>query len=170
MTWFTDASKQYLLSTSSVTDTVRHWKYRGEYESWVPDLIEFIFWWSEASQSCLTLCDPITGACPGSSILGIFQARILEWVATCFSRGSSQPRDRTRVSCISGRRFTLWATREAHICCIHSSIYICQSQSPSSSLSPISPLVSKCLSSLCLYFCFANKLTYSIFLDSVYMH
>ena len=42
---------------------LRPWKYRGEYESWVPDLIEFIFWWSEVSQSCLILCDPMTGAC-----------------------------------------------------------------------------------------------------------
>ena len=42
---------------------------------------------------------------PGSSVHGIFQARILEWVAISFSRGSSQPRDRTQVSCIVGRRF-----------------------------------------------------------------
>ena len=46
--------------------------------------------------------------------MGILQARILEWVATPSSRGSSQPRDRTRVSCIAGRRFNLWAIREAH--------------------------------------------------------
>ena len=51
---------------------------------------------------------------PGSSVHGIFQARALEWVAISFSRGSSQPRDRTRVSHIAGRRFTVWATREAH--------------------------------------------------------
>ena len=50
---------------------------------------------------------------PGSSVHGIFQAWILEWVAISFSRGSSQPRDRTRVSCIVGKRFTIWATREA---------------------------------------------------------
>ena len=50
---------------------------------------------------------------PGSSVHGILQARILEWVAISFSRGSSQPRDRTRVSCIAGRFFfTSWATRE----------------------------------------------------------
>ena len=48
----------------------------------------------------------------GSSVHGIFQARIPEWVAISFFRGSSQPRDRTQVSCIVGRRFTLWATRE----------------------------------------------------------
>ena len=49
----------------------------------------------------------------GSSIHGIFQARILEWVAISFSRGSSWPRDRTRVSLIASRCFTIWATREA---------------------------------------------------------
>ena len=50
---------------------------------------------------------------PGSSIHGIFQARVLEWDAIFFSRGSSQPRDQTQVSHIAGRRFTIWATREA---------------------------------------------------------
>ena len=49
---------------------------------------------------------------PGSSLPGILQARVLEWVAISFSRGSSQPRDRTLVSRIPGRRFNLWATRE----------------------------------------------------------
>ena len=50
---------------------------------------------------------------PGFSVHGIFQARILEWVAISFSRGSSQPRDWTQVSLNASRRFTLWATREA---------------------------------------------------------
>ena len=50
---------------------------------------------------------------PGSSIHGIFQARILEWVAIPSSKGTSPPRDRTRVSCTAGRLFTVWATREA---------------------------------------------------------
>ena len=51
---------------------------------------------------------------PGSSVLGILQARILEWGAILFSRGSSKPRDQTHISCIAGRFFTIWATREAH--------------------------------------------------------
>ena len=50
---------------------------------------------------------------PGSSVHGILQARILEWRASPFFRGSSWPRDQTQVSCIAGRFFTLWATREA---------------------------------------------------------
>ena len=48
------------------------------------------------AQSCLTLCDPMDCSPPGSSVRGIFQARILEWVAMPFSRGSSQPRDLPR--------------------------------------------------------------------------
>ena len=65
--------------------------------------------------SCPTLYDPMYCSLPGSSIHGIFQARILEWVAISFSRGSPQPRDWTRVSCIAGRSFTIWATRELNI-------------------------------------------------------
>ena len=68
---------------------------------------------SEVAQLCPTLCNPVDCSLPGSSIHGILQARILEWVAISFSRGSSQPRDQTQVSCIAGRHFTLWATREA---------------------------------------------------------
>ena len=72
--------------------------------------------WSESefAQLCLTLCDPMDSSLPGSSVHGIFQARVLEWVTMSFSRGSSWPRDWTQVSCTAGRHFTLWATREAH--------------------------------------------------------
>ena len=63
--------------------------------------------------SCLTLCDPMDSSPPGSSAHGILQARILEWVAIPFFRGSSWPRDQTCISCIAGRFFTIWATREA---------------------------------------------------------
>ena len=68
---------------------------------------------SEVAQSCPTLCDPMDCSLPGSSLHGILQARVLEWVAIAFSRGSSWPRDRTWVSRIPGRRFNLWATRES---------------------------------------------------------
>ena len=68
--------------------------------------------WSEVAQLCLTLCDPMDCSPPGFSIHGIFQAWVLEWVATSFSRGSSLPRDWTQVS------------RVQHICmCIY--MYIC---------------------------------------------
>ena len=62
---------------------------------------------SKVAQSCSTLLDPIDCSLPGSSAYGIFQARVLESVAIFFSRGSSQPRDRTRVSHIVGRCFTI---------------------------------------------------------------
>ena len=68
---------------------------------------------SEVAQSCLTLCNPVDCSLPGSSVHGILQARILEWVDISFSRGSSRPRVRTQASCITGRFFTVWATREA---------------------------------------------------------
>ena len=67
----------------------------------------------ELSQSCPTLCNPMDYSLPGSSLHGILQARVLEWVAISFSRGSSQFRDQTGVSRIPGRHFNLWATREA---------------------------------------------------------
>ena len=62
--------------------------------------------WSEVTQSYLTLCDPMDCSLPGSSVHGIFQARVLEWVAIAFSRGSSQLRDWPCVSCTEGRFFT----------------------------------------------------------------
>ena len=72
---------------------------------------------SEVTQSCPTLSNPMDCSLPGSSVHGIIQARVLEWVATSYSRGSSPPRDWTQVSLVSHiavRRFTVWATREAH--------------------------------------------------------
>ena len=64
--------------------------------------------WTWRCLSCLTLCDPMD-----CTVCGILQARILEWVAFPFSRGSSQHRDRTQVSQIAGRFSTSWATRES---------------------------------------------------------
>ena len=65
----------------------------------------------KVTQSCLTLCESMD-----YTVHGVLQARILEWVAIPFSRGSSQPRDRTQGPRIAGRFFTSWATREA-LCC-----------------------------------------------------
>ena len=65
------------------------------------------------AQPCPSPCDPMDCSLPDSSVHKILQARILEWVAIPFSRGSSPARDRTQVSCISGRFLTSWATREA---------------------------------------------------------
>ena len=68
------------------------------------------------AKSCPTLSTP-----PGFSVHGILQARILEWISMPFSRESSQPRDGIQVSCIAGRFFAVWATREAiyRCVCIH---------------------------------------------------
>ena len=61
----------------------------------------------EVAQSCPTLCDPVDRNLLGFSVHGILQARILEWTAISFSRGSSQTRDQTQVSRIGGRHFNL---------------------------------------------------------------
>ena len=65
------------------------------------------------SQSCLTLCDPLAYSPPGSSVHGILQARILEWVAISFTRGSAWPRDGTHISCTGRWILNHWATRKA---------------------------------------------------------
>ena len=65
------------------------------------------------AQSYLALYDPMDCSLPGSSVPGILQARILEWVANPFSRGSSWPKDWTLISCFACRFFPIWATREA---------------------------------------------------------
>ena len=68
--------------------------------------------WKWKPLSRLTLCDPMD-----YTVHGILQARILEWVAFLFSRGSSQPRDRTQISHTAGRFFTSWATRGSPLPC-----------------------------------------------------
>ena len=62
------------------------------------------------TQSCLTFCDPMDWSWPVSSVHGIFQARIPEWVVIPFSRGSYKPRNQTQVSWVSYTFFTSWAT------------------------------------------------------------
>ena len=77
---------------------------------WIIGNITSILQWGKVkvTQSCPTLCDAMD-----YTVYGILQARTLEWFAFPFSRGFSQPRDRTGVSCIAGRSFTNWAIREA---------------------------------------------------------
>ena len=69
----------------------------------------------KVAQSCPTLCNPMDCSPPGSTVRGILQARVLEWVAIPFSRGSSETRDWTRGSCTIGRFLTVWAPRGAHL-------------------------------------------------------
>ena len=66
--------------------------------SWVHAVLRYVYL---VAQSCPTVCSPMDLSPLGSSARGIFQARILEWVSISYSRGSSWPRDQTRVSCIS---------------------------------------------------------------------
>ena len=73
------------------------------------------------AQSCPTLCSPVDCSPTGSFVHRFLQAKILEWVAISSSKGSSQPRDQTQVSCIAGRFFIIWAKREVHI---YLSIYL----------------------------------------------
>ena len=68
---------------------------------------------SEVTQLCPTLCDPMDCSLPGSSVHGIFQAIVLEWIDISFSRRSSQPRAQTRVSHTVDRHFIVWATRSS---------------------------------------------------------
>ena len=78
-------------------------------------LVAFIHNWKVLdTQWCPTLCDPMDWGPPGFSACEILQARILEWVAIPFSRGSSQPGDWTQVFCVAGRLFTVWTNRVTH--------------------------------------------------------
>ena len=87
------------------------WRHILKY--YLPWLLSFSWCSLKIYEHPVTLCDPIGYSLSGSSAHGILQARILEWVAIPFSRGSSQPRDWNCVSRIAGRFFTLWATGEA---------------------------------------------------------
>ena len=97
----------------------------------------------KVTQLCPTFCDPhgLTSL-PGSSVHGLFQVRILDWVASPFSRGSSQPRNRNRVSYTAGRFFTKISNFP--------------------SFPPWCPYMHSL--HLCLYFCFADRFIGTIFL------
>ena len=96
--------------------TCCNWKY----ELWSQILTLPLALWLE-SESCLVVSNSVT---PWSdyTVHAVLQVRILEWVAFPFSRGSSQPRDWTQVSCIAGGFFTNWAIRKAQLCDLGQSI------------------------------------------------
>ena len=113
--WYHISNRWVILATSSLeasTCRLRTGEKAAAWERSSPQDLERKTKWSEVAQSCPTLCDPMDSSLPGSFVHGIFQARILEWVAISFSRRSSRPRDWTWVSLIVGRHFTIWATRE----------------------------------------------------------
>ena len=82
---------------SKMPEPASHPMQRGEKASWLQHPA------GAQSLSCVWLCNPMDCSPPGCSVCEFLQARILEWVATSASRGSSHPRDRTCVSCITGR-------------------------------------------------------------------
>ena len=96
------------LNLTEGTKTGAKWPYQ-----WY-DLMVYFPVCIQSLQSCLTLCDPMDCSPPVSSVHGILQARILEWLASPFSRGSSQSRDQTQVSCITGRFFTTEPLGKSH--------------------------------------------------------
>ena len=85
----------------------------------------------EVAQLCMTLCDPTDCSLPGTSINGIFQATVLEWVATSFFWGSSQSRGQTQVSCIAGRQMLYCLSHQGSQC---PRIYICKYTNPKGNL------------------------------------
>ena len=104
---------------------------------------------AQSSLSCPALCNPVNRSLPGSSVHQIFLARILEWVAMPASRGSSQPRDQTCISCVSCTAGGFSPTEPLGICstvtpcCLsisHVAACMCQSQALNSFLSPPFPL------------------------------
>ena len=106
-------AKAYIFLVQWKASTRKTWRrkwIKGKSENKLRILITLsshLHLWLCYAQSCLTLCDPMDHSPPGTSV-----CVILEWVAISFFRASSQPRDRTWVSRVAGRRFTLWATRE----------------------------------------------------------
>ena len=72
--------------------------------------------WNVSHSVVSNSCNPTDRSPPASSVHGILQATILEWVTLPFSKRFSQPRDRTQVSHIAGRFFTIWAISETGVC------------------------------------------------------
>ena len=112
----------HLTSTPYVSSLLKSWALY--IHSHHRELIKYCFQCgcvrAKSLQLCLTPCDPMDGSTPGRSVSGILQARILEWVAISFSRGSSQPRDLLYLPALAGRGFTTRTTWEAHCyhCCL----------------------------------------------------
>ena len=89
------------------SDTTEQLSWTDRVKNWKQEVL--------VSKLCLTLCNFMNCNPPGSSVHGILQTRILEWVAVSYSRGSSQPRDQIQISGTAGIFFTTWATRQAKV-------------------------------------------------------
>ena len=90
------------------------WKVKLRWENRWIIFIYICCWFSR--QVISNSCNPVNWSLPGSSVHGVLQARILEWVAVPFSRGSAQPRDWIMVSHVAGRFFTSWPSGKPFIC------------------------------------------------------
>ena len=106
--WIHSSSAFSIRSQGKFQHLQKNWNPGGLFGSSKQNTINWKVVRVKVTQSCPTLCNPMD-----YTVHGILQARILEWVACPFSRGSSQSRDRTQVCCIVGRFFTSWTTREA---------------------------------------------------------
>ena len=100
--WYT-----FVYHLSKALNLFKNYKERNHFPIKPCTVLSFVL------QSCPTLCSPMDCGPPGPLPMGILLATILEWVAMPSSRGSSRSRDQTQVSHIAGRRFNLWAIREA---------------------------------------------------------
>ena len=112
--WRTDLFAKTLMLQKIENGKRRGWQ-RMRWLDGITNSIDMKVKESEVAQSCPTLCYLMDCSLSGSSVHGIFQVRGLEWIVISFSRGSSRPRNQTWVSCIAGRRFTVWTTREAWV-------------------------------------------------------
>ena len=116
---------RYKCPSSTCIDS--HWLWRGilSARKWQSRSYQFALWacvHMQSLQSCLTLCNPVDCCLPGSSVHGISQARILEWVAMPSSRGSSWSSGQTHISCgscIAGGFLYCWATVEAQLALLY---------------------------------------------------
>ena len=90
-----------------------HWGNKKKMVNIINEITYFLFIYVLVALLYPTLCESMDCSWPCSSVHGILQAEVLEWVAIPFSRGSSHPRGQTQVSCIVGRFFTFWTTKEA---------------------------------------------------------
>ena len=105
--------QEFLYRVRMISTTLKHHCLLGYKCVWT-SVFKWLKWREvKVAQPCQNLCNPRDCVPPGSSVHGIFQARILDWVAISFFRGSSQSRDWSWVSCIGGRVSAIWVTGEA---------------------------------------------------------
>ena len=110
--YLSDRVYQYLHRKMSDWENSRSWYHHSYHlsdqkKTSFSSTFGFCILYESGTQFCPTLCNPMDCSLPGFTVHRILQARILEWVAMPFSRGSSQPRDRTQVTFIEGRFFTI---------------------------------------------------------------